>query len=111
MRASMLTEALGIPGRSPLLPHPESVRWGEGDCVPIAIPVVKLCPACSSEKTAICARSGLQRLLGLARRLRKYRCLDCGRLFRAADRRRYRRTGQGARVINRPSTPGAVDQV
>src|ERR1019366_893696 len=54
----------------------------------IAIPVVKQCLKCGSERTVICSRSGLEWLLVLVTRLRKYRCLDCGRSFRAADRRR-----------------------
>jgi len=55
----------------------------------VADPVEKLCPKCGSRKTAIEPRSLLDGVLGL--KLRGYRCGDCGRSFRAADRRRFRR--------------------
>lgn len=61
----------------------------------IASPVVKACPACGSERTKICESSPL--LIMLTRR-RKYRCIDCGRPFRAADRRRYRRDSRNQAV-------------
>jgi hypothetical protein len=59
--------------------------------IKVADPVVKPCPACASEKTAIQPLLRWESLLGITRRLRKYRCLACSHEFRAADRRKFRR--------------------
>ena len=65
----------------------------------IAIPVQKNCPKCGSERTRICERSGLEWLLVRVTKLRNYSCLDCGRSFRAGDRRRFRREGPNQAVV------------
>ena len=69
--------------------------------MPSAIPVNKTCPSCGSEKTAFTPLTALQRLLAAGSGLRKYRCADCGRGFQAADRRRFSRSGRGARSVRR----------
>ncbi|MGD1072754.1 MAG: hypothetical protein ABSB15_21750 [Bryobacteraceae bacterium] len=65
--------------------------------MPIALPVVKQCPKCQSEKTDR-VNSAWQRLLTMATGFHAYRCLQCGHRFRAGDRRRFPRTGQGGGV-------------
>ena len=65
------------------------------------IPIFKECPACRSEKTRIQERSAVEKVFSFAIRLRKYKCLDCGKVFSAADRRRLDRNARGARLIER----------
>ncbi len=67
--------------------------------IPIALPVVRECPSCGSAKTAIVRRSGLELLAAAVTDLRKYRCSDCGRAFRAGDRRQRRRVGGTAQPV------------
>lgn len=62
----------------------------------IADQVVKACPSCQSEKTVFQGLSWLESLLSFGSRLQRYRCLDCGHSFKAADRRRFPRTPRPA---------------
>ena len=50
-----------------------------------------LCPNCRSEYLMIRRRTGWERVMIWATSLRKYRCRDCARVFRAPDRRRLHR--------------------
>jgi tRNA(Ile2) C34 agmatinyltransferase TiaS len=68
--------------------------------MPSVFPVVKTCPACGSHRTAILPLTRLGRLFS-AGNLRTWRCADCARQFRAADRRRFPRDGQTDRTILR----------
>jgi transposase len=67
----------------------------------IADPVVKACPACNSERTTVVERRGFEKLLAMNTRLLKYACEECGKTFEAADRRRFKRSGLGARGVHR----------
>lgn len=69
--------------------------------VSIALPVVKACPACGSEKTSIVPRKGLELLAAAVTHLRKYECRECGRAFRAGDRRRKSRVAGTALPVRR----------
>ena len=60
--------------------------------MPIAIPVAKQCPKCQSEKTEH-LDSTWRRMMTMATGFHEYRCLECGRTFRAGDRRRFSRAG------------------
>lgn len=58
----------------------------------IADPVVKICPKCASEKTTVRPRSRLEAVFALGTKMQKYVCLECGKAFEAADRRRFKRS-------------------
>lgn len=67
--------------------------------MPLALPFVKPCPKCMSEKTEVCPpASGWERFLIATTRMQSYHCHDCGNKFRAGDRRRFPRSGTGSGV-------------
>ncbi|MDE3196318.1 MAG: hypothetical protein KGN84_08235 [Acidobacteriota bacterium] len=50
------------------------------------------CPRCGSDNLMIRQRTGFERIVLAFTGNRKYICLDCGRAFRAPDRRKKPRS-------------------
>jgi hypothetical protein len=62
------------------------------------------CPKCSSNFLMIRQQTGFERIALLFTELRKYMCQDCGHVFRAPDRRRFKREGDSLAACLAPRT-------
>jgi transposase-like protein len=58
-----------------------------------------MCPACKSQSLRTKKRKGIEWLAVLLTGKRKYVCVDCGRKFRAVDRRRDVRDSPAGETI------------
>jgi transposase-like protein len=61
-----------------------------------------MCPRCFSQALKIKKRKGWERMMVFLTEKRKYYCIDCGKTFRAVDRRKTPREGdaiESARAI------------
>ncbi len=67
-----------------------------------------MCPRCYSQNLKIKMAKGWERIMVFLTDQRRYRCLECGKAFRAVDRRRTPREGaaiESARAIGLLRSP------